>query len=75
MTISSSSPLRWKVSAARRSQNWASRPRADRFLLDLVHLLGHGMGHQPRALLLPGKRRMLTSNLGPGRSVLSYRHS
>lgn len=47
MTISSSSPLRWKVSAARRSQNWASRPTIDRFLLGLVHFLGHGMGHQP----------------------------
>lgn len=41
----------------------------DHFLLDLGHVLGHGMGHLRRALLLPEKRTMLTSNLGPGEHV------
>lgn len=40
----------------------------DRFLLDLVHFLGHGMGHQPWALL-PRKRKVFNSDLGPGRNV------
>lgn len=41
----------------------------EHFLLDLGHVPGHGMGHLHRALLLPEKRNMLTSNLGPGEHV------
>lgn len=61
MTISSSSPPRWKVRAARHPPNWESGP----FFWILNMFWVRGMGHHWSLLLLQ-KRNTITSDLGPG---------